>query len=364
MTGGWKKGFEIELVAPRGSSREALAKAVAGRVGGTIQQFFHLQSEISKVPGKPVFDNLTAGFRVLDAAGAPVASFVDDITLQHGLEKSAAPVPGWYRIVSDEGRLLQLVITQCDPLAPLAEVLDPLARLFGTEVDHHASGMVKVSDVRNVSIAIAAALPGERERPCEIVTAPLAAGYDERLRLLLGEARQAGFALPFEGATHIHFDGAPLKSANAIANIAAVFSRHGAALKQLVGTNPNCIRLGAWPEQFVEVATSPEFLELNWAEAREVLQECELKKYCDYNLLNMVAELPKKDTFEVRVLPSFIDAEPILEAAALFEAVLQWCVETPAGEPPPATLPALLSAVRLAPEAAGRWRQRLVAPAG
>lgn len=360
MAAGWKKGFEIELIAPRGSSRARLAEAVRGRVKGTIRQFFHPQSEISKVPGKPVFDNLTAGFRVLDANGGWVASLVDDITLQHGLNKSAPPSPGWYRIVSDDGRILQLAIQQCDPLAPLDTVLDPLARLFGTEVDHHASGMVKVADARLISVAIGAPLPGERERPCEIITGPLADGYDQRLRLLLGEARNEGFALPREGATHIHFDAAPLKSANAVANIAALFTRHGTALKELVGTNPNCIRLGPWPAEFAEIATSEDFLALDWPKARDVLKECELKKYCDYNLVNMLVEMPHKDTFEVRVLPSYLEAEPIIMAAELFEAILTWCVETRAGAVPvPDTLPQLLAAIPLDRAGAARWQNRL-----
>ena len=360
MATGWKKGFEIELIAPRGSSRQVLAEAIRDRLGGSIEQFFHPQSEISKVPGKPVFDNLTAGFRVRDAAGKPVVSLVDDITLQHGLNNSATPLAGWYRIVSDDGRLLQLVIRQCDPLAPLDKVLEPIARLFGTEVDHDPSGMVKVADARAISLLIAAQLPGERERPCEVITAPLADGYEDNLRLLLGEAKAGGFGLPWEGATHIHFDAAPLKSASAIANIAAVFSRHGAALKQLVGTNPNCVRLGAWPEHFAELVMSPEFIELDWAEAREVLKECELKKYCDYNLVNLVAELPYKDTFEVRVLPSFLEAEPIVAAAQLFEAILTWCAEMPAGSTPvPETLALLLKAIPLAPSFAGEWQRKL-----
>ena len=152
-------GFEIELMAPPGGSREALARTVAARVGGSVERFFHPQSEPSRVPGTPTFENLTPGFRVRGADGAPHASFVDDIKLQHGLDKQRAASPGWYRIVSDDARLLQLVITQCDPLAPLTQVLEPLAALFCTGVERHPSGMVKVTDARNASVALAASLP-------------------------------------------------------------------------------------------------------------------------------------------------------------------------------------------------------------
>ena len=64
----WKIGVEIELLAPKGTSRETLAKRVAERVGGTVTRIFHPESETSAVPGQPVFENLTLGYRVTDAS--------------------------------------------------------------------------------------------------------------------------------------------------------------------------------------------------------------------------------------------------------------------------------------------------------
>ena len=92
----WKIGVEIELLAPKGASRETLAKRVAERVGGTVTRIFHPESETSALPGQPVFENLTLGFRVADARGNWVASFVDDLTLQRDLDKRHAPQPGWW----------------------------------------------------------------------------------------------------------------------------------------------------------------------------------------------------------------------------------------------------------------------------
>src|SRR5436190_1282387 len=117
MTSSWKKGFEIELMAPPGHSREDLARIVAGKKKGSVQRFFHPQAEPSKVPGTPAFENLTVGFRVLDRQGAAVASFVDDLTLKRDLDKNAASRLGWHRIVSDDARQLQLVARHCDPYA-------------------------------------------------------------------------------------------------------------------------------------------------------------------------------------------------------------------------------------------------------
>ncbi|MEI9888890.1 MAG: amidoligase family protein [Rhizomicrobium sp.] len=234
----WKMGFEIELMAPKGVSRADLAARVAQRQGGTVRRFFHPQSEPALVPGQPVFENLTLGFEALDAGGRRIAAFVDDLTLQGGLDKTARPKAGWYRVVADDARLLRLVMRHCDPGAPLAELLNPLAALFGTVPQVQATGMVRIVDDRGISVAIGAPLPGERERPCEIVTAPLAADHERVLGGLLAEARAAGFGTPLEGATHIHFDATPLLSAPVVANLVEVFSRFGDELKTLVGANP------------------------------------------------------------------------------------------------------------------------------
>jgi len=353
MTLTWKMGFEIELMAPRGSSRAALAEYVAAQHGGSVRRFFHPQSEPSQVPGQPVFENLTQGFEVRDAAGEPIASFVDDITLQAGLDKSAAPRPGWYRIVADDGRMLRLVMRHCDPDAPLGTLLDPLAALFGTVPQVH-DAMVRVADDRGVSIAIGAPLPGERERPCEIVTAPLETGHETRLTELLAGASALGFTLPHEGATHIHFDAARLLSARAIAALVDVLMLHGDALKRMVGTNPNCVRLGRWPDALPALTRSDRFRALPWPEARAALNQTGLSKYCDFNLLNIAAENAAKHTFELRILPSSLDPAPILEAAALFEAILRL-----ASDPPPAIPKSLAMLMAMLPsEAAHYWTDR------
>ena len=120
------------------------------------------------------------------------------------------------------------------------------------------------------------------------------------------------------------------KSANAIANIARLILRHGQYLKQLVGTNPNCVRLGAWPRAFIKLATSPDFAAMEWEAALEKLRECKLSKYCDFNLVNVIGENPKKQTFEVRILPSTLDAARIIRTGQVFEAILEWCASMPA----------------------------------
>lgn len=357
MSPPWKAGFEIELLAPHNQSRADLALRIARLHGGVVRRFFHPQQESSKVSGKPTFENITHGFEALDSLGHPVAGFVDDVTLQAGLDRNAVPRPGWYRIVTDDGRLLRLLMRHCDPDAPLDRVLTPVAALFGTTAHAHRSGMVKLSDDRDVSVAIAAPLPGERERACEIVTRRFGNERD-MLGLLLNEARAAGFSLPLEGATHIHFDAEPLLSAGAIANLVQVLSVHGDALKRLIGTNPNCIRLGKWPDALHPLVTAPGLGSLDWSAARQALAAVGLQKYCDFNLLNIATRNPAKHTFEVRVLPASLDPEPILDAAELFAGILRWCIErADEARPVPDDLAALLVAIPLTRRARARWTQ-------
>jgi hypothetical protein len=79
--GPWKKGFEIELLAPKGSSRRDLADRIAEHVDGRVRTCFYPQSEPSLVPNLPVFENLILGFDVLDTQGERVALIVDDLTI-------------------------------------------------------------------------------------------------------------------------------------------------------------------------------------------------------------------------------------------------------------------------------------------
>tara|TARA_R110002051_G_scaffold82942_3_gene147379 strand:- start:481 stop:1653 length:1173 start_codon:yes stop_codon:yes gene_type:complete len=355
----WKMGFEIELMAPPGLTRADLAQAVAARGGGTVRRFFHPQSEPSKVPGSPVFENLTPGFEAVDAGGQRLAAFVDDLTLQAGLDRTRPPLDGWHRIVTDDGRLLRLVIRHCDPTADADTVLEPLAALFGSAVQRHDAGMARVEDDRGVSVALCAPLPGERERPCEIVTAPITSGHRRLLRDLLAQARDLGFTLPAEGATHIHFDAEALCDAATLARLVTVLHRHGPGLRRLVGTNPACIRLGAWPDDLMRLVADPGFLAMDWPMARAALAELSLIKYCDFNLSNLIAGTKDKHTFEVRILPATLEAEAVIAAAALFQAILIWCRDGAVGSRCPASLLELVVQLPLSAADQALWLGRV-----
>lgn len=357
----WKIGVEIELLAPPGKNRRDLAEVLAGRQNGKVQRFFHPQAEPSKVPGTPIFENLTLGFNAVDAQGNLIARCVDDLTLQDNLDKQRPSLPDWYRIVSDDGRLLRLIMRQTSAEQPLEQVMEPIAELFGVEPSHNAEGMIRVGDEYDAPIAIAAPLPGERERPCELITPPIESDHFRRIDELLSTAVELGFSKPLEGATHIHFDATPLCQPFILANLVRVLAKHRAALKKLVDTNPRCRRLGAWPKELEQVVQSTAFLmEHSWDSARKHLLPLKLNKYCDFNIRNFIIGLPDKQTFEVRILPVWLETQTIIEAAALFEAILNWSVN--AGnelKPVPADLGALLDELPMQTTIKQRWQNRL-----
>lgn len=309
---GWKVGVEVETIAPRGASRRDLAARM-----GTVRRFFHPQSETSLVPGTPVFENLTLGFEARDAEGRLVGRFVDDLTLQDDCDKRAPAKDGWYRVVSDDARLLRLVALHADAERPLSDVLGPFAALFGVE-PVASDGMWRVADVAGASLVIGAPLPGERERPCEIVTPPLPDRHAERLEALLSPARALGFTAPAEGAVHLHFDASRLASARFVRGLVHAWREEGAAWRARFATNPRCRRLGPPPEALVALVDEPGFADRPWERARSDLAALGLQKWVDVNLVNLVRGTPDKYTVEVRILPVSLDAEPIVEAIAFF----------------------------------------------
>lgn len=327
-----RTGFEIELLAPAGSDRQVLADELAARCDGRVRRSFHTDSEPSVVPGVGVFRHLSPAFDVVDADGRPVARLVDDITLEADL----VPVPGrpghrgWYRVLCDDARLLRLIERHADPDAPLRSVLDPVAELFGVRAEVVGSA-VRVDDTRGATVAVAMPLPAGRERPCEIITPPLATDHLRALERLLGPARELGFTVPQEAAVHLHVDGAPFRRPEAFANLVRLFGHWREELWAALGTNPACRRLAPLPDALLELVEQPGF---TLAAARST----GVTKYADVNLTQLLTDRPLRDTVEVRILPGDVDGPAIVGRAALVEALLSRCLD-------PAPLPqgALLS---------------------
>ncbi len=254
-----------------------------------------------------VFYNLGLGFEV-----PGVVRCVDDLTLQRDLDKEAPAKPGWYRLVSDEVRLLELARRHCQAGAPIEEVLDPLARLFGSTTTA-ASGLIRLADEEGRPVAMAAPLPGERERACELITPPMGEEREALLGRLLEGARDQGFVPAVEGATHIHLDAAHLRDPARL----QTFARGWLELEPSLPRNHHHRRVGPWSEELSMVLFSADFADLPWPVAAARLRGV-TTKYCDLNLRGLAHGGP---TVELRVLPAMLDHEVILEVAERFSAL-------------------------------------------
>jgi len=313
-----RAGFEVELLAPRGASRADLARELAARTGGTVRRTFHVDTETSARAGVAAFWHLTPGFEVLDAGGALLCSLVDDVTIVADLDRRAAPLPGWYRIVTDDPRLVRLVARHADPAEGIGSVLEPVAALFGTRV-RDVGGIRRVDDGAGASIALATGLPGERERPCEVVTPPLVSAHAAALEVLLGPARDLGFTVPREAAVHVHLDAAPFRDVAAFGRVVRLFADERDALRARFGTNPACTRLGPLPAELRELVDRRWS---GWEELRAAAAALPVVKWADVNLTHVLGTRPGPDTLEVRILPGSTDARAVVAAAAELEGLL------------------------------------------
>jgi hypothetical protein len=336
-----RTGFEIELMAPAGRSRRTLADELAVRCGGTVRPVWHHDSEPSLVPGLGRFLHLTPGFEVRRADGEPLCTLVDDVTLLAGLDPRAPAPPGWFRILSDDSRLLHLLAAHCDPGGRVETILDAAARLWGVTVQRHGP-VFRLDDPAGATVALAAPQGAERERPCEIVTPPLARHHRAALADLLGPARELGFTVPREAAVHLHLDGGPFRRPHALANVIRLFAHWRQPLRTLLQTNPACRRLAPLPEPLVKAADG----DPTYAELRTAAADGELSKFFDVNLTQLLTDTPIRDTVEIRILPGAIDPDDIVYRAGLVELLLDRCrrrepFPDPPGDPD-AAVPALL----------------------
>ena len=340
-------GFELELLAPRGSSRRTLADALASRCGGQVRAVWHHDSQpavVQRLGGR--FLHLTQGFEVTDSSSNVLCTLVDDVTIEAELDGAAAAPPGWHRLLTDDSRLLHLLARYSDPAGPLDTALDGVAALWGEQVER--LGNVWRLDAAGVTIALATPSGGERERPCEIVTPPLAHDHALALEELLEMARDLGFTVPQEAAVHLHFDGAPFHDPHTLANVVRLFAHWREPLRELLGTNERCRRLAALPAELVAVADATP----TWDELRQAATRGGLTKFFDVNLTQLFRDDPVRDTLEIRILPGAIHAGEVIERAALVETLLDRCAEPAPFPLPPASPDAATRELRVSPQ---RW---------
>jgi Putative amidoligase enzyme len=339
----WRTGFELELLAPCGSSRRTLADALAKDCRGQVRPVWHQDSEpslVNSLGGR--FLHLTQGFEVVVDSGDLLCTLVDDVTIVAELDPAATALPGWHRILTNDSRLLRLLDRISDPGGPLETSLDGAASLWGVAAEQH--GKVWRVESAGETIALATASGGERERPCEIVTPPLTEDHAGALERLLGPARDLGFTIPAEAAVHVHLDGGPFREAGALANVVRLFAHWREPLRQLLGTNANCRRLAALPAELVALTDGAPTLEEMGAAATRG----ELTKFFDVNLTQLFRNDPIRDTLEVRILPGALVADEVIERAGIIETLLERCLDPHPFPSPPTDFAAAVEALRSA----------------
>jgi hypothetical protein len=282
---------------------------------------WHTDSEPSLVPGMGHFLHLTPGFEVLDQDGAPLCTLVDDITIADELDVQAPPLTGWFRLLSDEPRLLRLVAEITDPAGDILSAGQRVAAIFGTAVER-IGPMIRVDDRAGATVVIGAPVRGERERPCEIVTPPLTADHAAALEALLAPAHEFGFTVPVEAAVHLHLDAGPFRTVPAFSNVVRLFGHWRELLWRALDTNPRCRRLNALPGALLDLVEQPWEA---WEPLRAAASEVGLTKFFDVNLTKVLALRPDRHTLEVRILPGSIDAVTTASQATLIEALLLRC---------------------------------------
>jgi hypothetical protein len=333
----WRTGFELELLAPYGSSRRTLADALADTCGGRVRPVWHEDSEpalVNSLGGR--FLHLTQGFEVVLDSGDLLCTLVDDVTIVAELDPTTPALPGWHRILTNDSRLLRLLARVSNPGGPLDTSLDGAASLWGVAAEQH--GKIWRLESAGETIALATVAGGERERPCEIVTPPLTEDHAAVLERLLGPARELGFTIPAEAAVHVHLDGGPFREPGPLANVVRLFAHWREPLRQLLGTNPNCRRLAALPDELVSLVDGTPTYE----EMREAATRGGLTKFFDVNLTQLFRDHPIRDTIEIRILPGAIVADDVIERAAIVESLLGRCLDRDPFPRPPADLAAAL----------------------
>ncbi|MDH4363055.1 MAG: amidoligase family protein [Acidimicrobiia bacterium] len=315
-------GVEIELLAPPGSSRFALAEALATELGGAVTPGFHRDTEASSDPRHPRIHHLSQSVTVTGPDGRPRCRLVDDTTIRDELDTAAPPRPGRYRVLADDPRLIRLAERHLRPGAPIDAVLAPLAELFGTAVLPLSRGRFRVDDAGGSTVAMVVPQAGERERVCEIVTAVIDRDHRRALAELLEPAARAGFGVPVEAAVHVHLDAEPFRNGPRLGHLVRLFAERGPELRARFATNRRCRRLGPPPGALVALVNEPGFSERPWPAIEAALAGVGLTKYADVNLVNLWRRTPGKDTVEIRILPGSIDPDAIVAHLAAIEALV------------------------------------------
>ncbi|MEW5739632.1 MAG: amidoligase family protein [Myxococcota bacterium] len=309
-------GLELELVAPRGVDRPAVAHAIARRVRGHVEYGFKYSSEGRLPDGRPLC-RLSDAVRVVDEGGVLV-TLVDDPTL-----RSRLPARPRRRNLSatDDVRLALLAERICWSRRRDTR-LEPLATLFRGPVEDGS-----LVDAFGHPVVVQLEEPVSWGRVCELVTRPLVTRPERRqvVQLLLDVARELRLGVPGEAALHAHYDAAPWRSTKALRRLILESTEHRAVWHARLSPNPRCLKLGPFPEDVVRVAR--EGARVAFPTFAAALRLAGARKEGDLNLLGIIEPHPRQPTLEVRCLPMSLAAQSVLASLDAAEALLRPCLK-------------------------------------
>lgn len=320
-------GTELEILAPTGSSRATLAEGVARSIGGSVVEDWHVDSEPSAHPDLEVFHHLTPAFTVFDASGDQYLRLVSDVTIHADLHVKEPSRPGWHRVLSDDQRFLRMVGQFLPAMNASSDDLEALADRFGLTTERKGD-TTRLHDSSGASVVMFTTLPGEKERVTECISPPLTEGFDEWLSVVIGTANDLGFTVPTEGATHFHYDAELFRRPDVFQQLVFAFGANVDVIRQKMQTNPHCRRLGALPAGLIELVESDRYATMSWPDVAAAAGAVDgLTKYNDVNVLHLLADAPKHDTVEFRMLPSSLEIDRVRQLRADVDTLVRHLLE-------------------------------------
>lgn len=315
-------GIELELLAPPKRSRRRLADEIAGKIGGRVVMNWHYDSDRSRHPEFGSFAYLTPAFDVVGKHGRALVRLADDATIATDLDRTAPGAKGWRRLVAGDRDWLTRLKPYLAPLAEIDENVERAAAALDLRVEPRGRRLCLL-DTAGELVAEVAGVTGERPRVAEAISPPLSSGVAEWIDLVAGTATELDFGLPIEGATHLHYDAEPFRAPAAFRRLVLAFSGDLADVRRRFASNTNCRGIGPLDPALTAVVEAGDYDSLSWDEVRRRCRATGVvTKYCDINLQHILADVPRIDTVEFRMLPATLDRDQFAHLHGEVEALI------------------------------------------
>ncbi len=322
-----KAGYELELLAPIGSTRYSIAYHFSQKYNLNLKTCFHRESEIWPGSNNGIaYYCLTKGFELWNNQSWQFR-FINDMTIRHSLDASVPESNEWYHILTDDIRFIDLIQNQCDSSSATSEILKPISKLYKVE-QQIKDRIYSVVGKKSKLICGAHSQMADRNRICEIVTAPITENHQQRLEEIIDLANSMGCIVPQEGAFHIHFDGTDFANSKTLLRMIRYFYVWTDVLKAMIPPNPYCTRLGEYSKAILDYAFDLANETKPFSDVVSELKMLAPTKYCDFNFNNILIGDPDKFTVEVRVIPMLLDSAALVAANDLYMSFLEFIKTT------------------------------------